>query len=94
MNIDIPTLSMIVSIVVGIITTVTVIRTNAINQQKTASKIDVIDVKIETLSERVEKHNGVMERTFKLEENVRENSHDIVEVKSDIREIKSHLMKG
>jgi outer membrane murein-binding lipoprotein Lpp len=32
--------------------------------------IAVIDVKIDTLSARVEKHNQVMERTFKLEQAV------------------------
>lgn len=33
-------------------------------------QIAVIDVKIETLSQRVEKHNQVIERTFKLEQAV------------------------
>lgn len=32
--------------------------------------IAVIDVKIDTLSERVEKHNNVIERTYKLEQAV------------------------
>ena len=33
-------------------------------------QIAVIDVKIETLSTRVEKHNNVIERTYKLEQAV------------------------
>lgn len=33
-------------------------------------QIAVIDVKIETLSNRVEKHNNVIERTYKLEQAV------------------------
>lgn len=33
-------------------------------------KIAVIEVQIDTLSDRVEKHNQVMERTFKLEQAV------------------------
>ncbi|MBQ1293164.1 MAG: hypothetical protein IIY21_03955 [Clostridiales bacterium] len=39
---------------------------NATVQQQIA----VIDVKIETLSQRVEKHNNVIERTYKLEQAV------------------------
>ena len=35
---------------------------------KVQQQIAVIDVKIETLSQRVEKHNNVVERTFRLEE--------------------------
>lgn len=31
-------------------------------------QIAVIDIKIETLSQRVEKHNNVIERTYRLEE--------------------------
>ena len=76
------------------ITVLTIIRSNARNQQKIESRFDVVDVKIETLSDRVEKHNGVMERTFRLEENVRENSRDIVELKTDVREVKQYIMRG
>lgn len=39
---------------------------NATIQQQIA----VIDIKIETLSSRVEKHNNVIERTYKLEQAV------------------------
>jgi len=35
---------------------------------KVQQQIAVIDVKIETLSQRVEKHNNVVERTYRLEE--------------------------
>ncbi len=33
-------------------------------------QIAIIELKIDTLSERVEKHNGVIERTYKLERDV------------------------
>ena len=79
----------------GFMTTIlTLVITNAKNQQKLESRFDVVDVKIQTLSDRVEKHNGVMERTFRLEENVRENSHDIAELKTDVREVKQYIMRG
>lgn len=94
MNSILPVISVGVSLAGVLITLYTIIKTSAKNQQAVESRFDVVDVKIQTLSDRVEKHNGVIERTFKLEENVRENSHDIVETKTDIREIKNHLMKG
>ena len=39
---------------------------NAIVRQQTA----VVDLKLQTLSDRVEKHNNVIERVFKLEQKV------------------------
>lgn len=36
--------------------------------QKLQAKIDVINTKIETLSDRVEKHNSIIDRTYKLEQ--------------------------
>ena len=41
-----------------------VLRVNATVQ----NQISIIEVKIDTLSERVDKHNSVIERTFKLEQ--------------------------
>lgn len=38
--------------------------------------------RIEQLEKKVDKHNGVMERTFKLEGQVTEIFHDIKELKS------------
>lgn len=77
-----------------LVTIYTIVKTNAKSQQAVESRLDVFDVKFETLSDRVEKHNNVMERTFRLEENVRENAHDIVELKTDMREVKQYIMKG
>ncbi len=101
MTINPANVSMVVSVLGVIITVLTFITTNAKNRQKTDDKFDLLKAElkhtndtIKQLSDRVEKHNGVMERTFKLEENVKENAHDIVELKSDTREIKSIIMKG
>ena len=87
-------ISVCVSLAGLLVTVYTIVRTNARSQQAVEGRFDVVDVKIQTLSDRVEKHNGVMERTFRLEENVRENSHDIVELKTDVREVKQYIMKG
>ena len=37
--------------------------------------------RLEQLEKKVDKHNGVMERTFRLEEQVREIANDIKELK-------------
>ena len=81
------------------VTIYTVVKENAKNQQALESRFDVVDLKVEhvqqgqkQLSDRVDKHNKVVERTYELEGIVRENSHDIVELKSDTREIKNKLM--
>lgn len=37
--------------------------------------------RIEQLEKKVEKHNNIVERTYKLEGQVREAEHDIVELK-------------
>ena len=80
------------------ITIYTIVKANAKTQQSLESRFDVVDVEIshikqdqKQLSERVEKHNKVIERTFKLEENVKENARDIVELKTDMKEIEHHI---
>ncbi len=55
----------------------TVTQTNADTQEHLA----IIDLKIETLSERVEKHNQVIDRTRELEKTVAINSNDIEHLK-------------
>lgn len=55
----------------------TVTKTNADTQEHLA----VIDLKIETLSDRVEKHNRVIDRTRELEKTVAINSNDIEHLK-------------
>ena len=55
----------------------TVTKTTADTQEHLA----VIDLKIETLSERVEKHNRVIDRTRELEKTVAINSNDIEHLK-------------
>lgn len=58
----------------------TVTKTNASTQEHLA----IIDLEIKTLSERVEKHNRVIERTFDLEKSVALNSQEINHIKEQI----------
>ena len=61
-------LSIIVSITVGLCTIITFIRTNEKSKNETNSKIDVLRNDVKHLSDRVEKHNQMVERTYKLEQ--------------------------
>lgn len=45
--------------------------------------------RIEQLEKKVEKHNDVVERTFKLEGQMREAEHNIIEVKQKLKGDKS-----
>lgn len=58
----------------------TVTKTNADTQEHLA----IIDLEIKTLSERVEKHNNVIERTFDLEKHVALNTSEINHLKEQI----------
>lgn len=46
-----------------------------------ANKLTVF--RIEQLEKKVEKHNSIVERTFKLEGQMREVEHDIVDIKKE-----------
>lgn len=56
----------------------TVTSNNADIQQHLA----LIDLKIQTLSDRVEKHNGVIERTYKLEQDSAVQAEQIADIRS------------
>ena len=72
--------------------------TKAIDEVKdtvTANNADIqqhlalIDLKIQTLSDRVEKHNGVVERTYKLEQDSAVHSEQIRVVNHRISDLES-----
>lgn len=63
----------------------TVTANNADIQQHLA----VIDLKIETLSNRVEKHNGVIERTYKLEQETAVQTEQIKVVNHRLSDLES-----
>lgn len=64
----------------------TVTSNNADIQQHLA----LIDLKIQTLSDRVEKHNGVIERTYKLEQESAVHTEQIKDVNHRIEDLKRH----
>ena len=50
----------------------------------------VIDLKIQTLSDRVEKHNGVVERTYKLEQETAVHTEQIKVANHRIEDLERH----
>ena len=64
----------------------TVTANNADIQQHLA----VIDLKIQTLSDRVEKHNGVIERTYKLEQETAVHTEQIKVANHRIEDLERH----
>ena len=73
--------------------------TKAIDEVKdtvTANNADIqqhlalIDLKIQTLSDRVEKHNGVVERTYKLEQETAVHTEQIKVANHRIEDLERH----
>lgn len=63
--------SIIVACITGVVTLVGVILSNSKSRA-------VMEVKIDALTEKVEKHNQVLERTYKLEQDMAVAQNDIV----------------
>lgn len=58
----------VVSIISLLITVYTIIRSNAKSEEKMQGEIALVKSDINHLSEKVEKHNQMVERTYKLEQ--------------------------
>lgn len=69
------TVALISGLCVAIPSVIATITTNKKNKDLTIYRIDQLEIK-------VDKHNSVMERTFKIEE-------DIKHIKEDVKELKS-----
>lgn len=59
----------------------TIIATLSSNKKSTALTV----YRIEQLEKKVEKHNSVMERTFKIEEDIKHIEEDISELKREVK---------
>ncbi|WP_165252820.1 hypothetical protein [Adlercreutzia sp. ZJ304] len=69
--------SIIVACIMGVVTLVGVILSN--------SKLRaVMEVKLDALTAKVEKYNRVLERTYKLEQDMAVTKHDIEEIKGKV----------
>ena len=63
-------------------------RANEDRERKYADSMARVETKIDTLSSRVEKHNNVIERTYKLETEVENLYHRYDELHSDMKDLK------
>lgn len=76
----------IVALITGGLALLGVIITNNKNQALTDAKLDkqlaVINTEIKGLTQQVEKHNQVVERTYVLEGEVQELQHDVRDLKA------------
>ena len=68
-------IALISGLCVGIPSVITTLLSNRSNNKLTLYRID-------KLEEKVDRHNSVIERTFKLEEKIEEMTNDIKELKS------------
>ena len=66
--------SIIVACITGVVTLVGVVVSNSKSRA-------VMEVKLDTLPEKVEKHNRVLERTYQLEQDMAVAKHDIEALK-------------
>lgn len=85
----------ITSIITGFVTFAGVLVTNGKTQAVIAERLDNYkthtDMRIDSLTKHVEKHNGVVERTYKLESDVATAFHRLDEMRDDIREIRDKV---
>lgn len=66
-------------------------KSTAVIQERLDRYREHTDDKLDELSKRVEKHNGVIERTFKLESDVATMWHRHDEMKEDINNIRERI---
>lgn len=69
--------SIIVACITGVVTLVCVILSNSKSRA-------VMEVKLDALTAKVEKHNQVLERTYKLEQDMAVAQHDIEDLKGKV----------
>ena len=70
--------SIIVACITGVVTLIGVILSNSKSRA-------VMEVKLDALTEKVEKHNQVLERTYQLEQDMAVAKHDIEEMQRSAR---------
>lgn len=90
----------VVSIVSMLITIYTIVRTNAKSEEKMQGEIAVIKNDVKHLAEKVDKHNGVIDRTYKLEEanavleqQMKVEQHRMDDAEADIKKINDRMTR-
>nr|DAW62037.1 MAG TPA: hemolysin [Caudoviricetes sp.] len=76
-----------VALISGICTAIPSLIATFVMNNKT---MEVLKYRIESLEAKTEKHNNVVERTFKLEEDVKNAQYRINDLKNDIDSIRNN----
>ena len=71
--------TVIAAVISGVVTLAVCLITNHAQQEKTRA---LMEYQLKELTARVEKHNNVIERTYKLEGQMQECQHDIKDLKA------------
>lgn len=66
------------SLITGVVALIVCLINNHVQNNKAQA---LYEYKMDELTKRVDKHNNLVERTFKLEGEMREAEHDIIELK-------------
>ena len=87
--------SIIASCITGVLALVGIVITNMMGNKKFEASLQisqaVTDAKIEELSKRVEKHNNIIERVFRLEQNTAVMDEKISESNKRISDIEKKI---
>lgn len=74
--------AIIVALITGAVSLLGSVMSMVVSARKTKQQTDLTLYRIDELEQKVSKHNGVIERTYKLEGRMTEAEHDIRDLKN------------
>lgn len=74
--------AIIVALITGAVSLLGSVMSAVVSARKTKQQTDLTLYRIDELEQKVSKHNGVIERTYKLEGRMTEAEHDIRDLKN------------
>lgn len=74
--------AIVVALITGAVSLLGSVMSMVVSARKTKQQTDLTLYRIDELEQKVSKHNGVIERTYKLEGRMTEAEHDIRDLKN------------
>ncbi|HIS84650.1 MAG TPA: hypothetical protein IAB50_03610 [Candidatus Faecivicinus avistercoris] len=74
--------AIIVALITGAVSLLGSVMSMVVSARKTKQQTDLTLYRIDELEQKVSKHNGIIERTYKLEGRMTEAEHDIRDLKN------------
>ena len=74
--------AVVVALITGAVSLLGSVMSMVVSARKTKQQTDLTLYRIDELEQKVSKHNGVIERTYKLEGRMTEAEHDIRDLKN------------